>query len=893
MAIPVLATKLFIPPPRSPGVARPRLIERLHEGLRSGHKLTLICAPAGFGKTTVLSEWIADVRRLDPRIGVAWLSLDESDNDISRFLTYLVAALRSADPGVGADLPESLGVEATLTALLNDVALAPQRTIFVLDDFQVIEGAPIRDALAFLLDHLPSNLHVAIGTRSDPPLPLARLRSRGELTELRASDLRFAPPEAEIFLNQVMGLALSPQHIAALDARTEGWVAGLQLAALSMRERSDIAGFIEAFAGSHRFVIDYLGEEVLSRQPEQVRSFLLQTAFLDRLNGGLCEAVTGRADSGELLATLERENLFVVPLDDKRQWYRYHHLFADVLRARSLREDPDRVPTLHGLASEWHEANDLHEEAVKHALAAADFERAARLIERALPELRRGRQDATLRGWLMLLPDEIAERRPVLSVCYAWSALVAGDLAAVEHRLDAAELSLVTVGGVQHHDSAVGEELRMLPVTIAVYRASLAQARGDVVGTEMHARRALQLTLPGDNLGGGSAAGLLALALWAKGDLEGAVRTFGEARAFLELAGHTTDLIASTVVLADMLLVQGHRLAAGHAYEQAVRLSTTQDGQPTSDLHVGMSEWCREAGEMDVAVEHLRAGKVDGARVALPENRHRWFVAMARIRESEGDLDSAFDLLSEAERLYVRGFVPDVTPIDSMKVRIAITQRRFTFALAWVEEQGLSAADDVSYLREYRHVTLARLLIARHRVDRQGAIDEAIGLLGRLLAAAEDAGRGGSVNEILLLTALAHQAHGQMELAMVPLARVLDLAEPEGFVRLFVDEGQPMLELLGEASRRGVAPRYVQRLQNAFATAQRAPAVAPSSLEALSERELHVLRLLASELNGPQIARELFVSLNTFRTHTRHIFDKLGVNSRQSAVRRARELGLL
>ena len=899
MAMPVLATKLFIPRLRPGAVARPRLVERLHEGLLSGRKLTLISAPAGFGKTTLLTEWIVDAQRRDPRLRVGWLSLDESDNDPSRFLTYLVSALQRADPAVGAETPTSplTTFEPALTALINDVAQSAQEIILVLDDFHLIEEKTIREALVFLLDHLPSNLHLVVASRSDPLLPVARLRASGELTELRAADLRFTPDEAAVFLTEMVHLELSAEDIAALERRTEGWIAGLQLAALSMRERTDVAGFIQGFTGSNRFVIDYLAEEVLQRQPDQIREFLLQTALLDRLTGPLCDAVTGQTGGSDMLESLERDNLFLVPLDDGRQWYRYHHLFADVLRARLLRDRPDRVSGLHVLASEWYERHDLQEDAVTHALAGADFGRAARLIERAVPVVRKSRQDATLLRWLSLLPAEVIDRRPVLGVYCAWSSLVSGDVGAVEPRLRIAEsaLAATTEDGAPAHDSAVGEELRTLPVTIAVYRAAVAQARGNLSEIREHAERALELIGPDDHLGRGAAAGFLGLAAWAAGDLDAGVSAFGEVRTSLVLAGNVADALGTTIVLSDMLVPLGRLREAQRSYEQALLLAAGQGEPPqsTADLHVGISELLRERDELAAAAEHLAAGEALGERASLHENRYRWFVAMAGIRKAEGQLDAALDLLSTAEHLYRRGFFPEVRPIAAMTARILIEQGRLSEARAWVSDQGLSVDDDLSYLSEFDHITLVRLLIAQHRADPEGRSIHAAGtLLDRLLAAAQAGGRSGSTIEILLLQALAQEAQGRIPSALSPLHRALALAEPEGYVRLFADEGAPLITLLSAAAEAGILPAYVSRLHRAARpTDERVGnALLP---EPLSERELHVLRLLATELSGPQIARELYVSLNTLRTHTRHIFGKLGVNSRPEAVSRATLLGLI
>jgi LuxR family maltose regulon positive regulatory protein len=898
MAMPVLATKLFIPPPRANAVARARLVERLQEGLRAGRKLTLVSAPAGFGKTTVLSEWIADARSSDPALRVAWLSLDEGDNDPSRFLTYLVAALQRADPAVGTQALAMLpSLEPAMTAIINDVDRGSHQILLVLDDSQLVEEKSIRDALVFLLDHLPSKLHLVIASRSDPLLPVARLRVGGELTELRAADLRFTPEEAAAFLNQTMSLDLSVDDVAALETRTEGWIAGLQLAALSVQERSDVSAFIRGFTGSNRFVVDYLAEEVLQRQPESVREFLLRTALLDRLSGPLCDAVMELTGSSEVLASLERDNLFVVALDDQRQWYRYHHLFADVLRARMLTQRPEQAAEIHRLAGEWHERNGLPEDAIRHALAAADFDRAARVIEAAVPAIRKSRQDATLLRWLAQLPEQTLARRPVLNVYRAWSSLVSGDVEAVGPRLDAAEraLAATTPEGVALHDSAAGEELRTLPVTIASYRAAVAQARGDVAGMRAHAQRALDLSQPDDHLGRGAAAGFLGLASWTMGDLEAGVRAFGEVRTSLRLAGNVADMLGTTVVMADMLAGLGRLRDAQRSLEQALRVAAEQHEPPqsTADLHVALSEVLLQRNELASAEQHLLEAEALGERASSHENRYRRFVAAARLREAEGEPDTALDLLGTAERLYLRGFFPELRPIGAMKARVWITQGRLADAAAWAHDHGLSATDDPAYIREFAHLTLVRLLIAQHRVDpKEGSAVEALALLERLLEAAEAGRRLGSVNEILVLQALAHEARGHPVPALGALERALAQAEPEGYVRLFVDEGAPLAALLRAAADAGVHPVYARRLRNAFGPERVSAPVTPGA-EALSERELHVLRLLASELSGPQIAGELYVSVNTLRTHTKHIFAKLDVTSRRSAVSRASELGLI
>ncbi len=520
----ILTTKLYIPPARSQVVSRPRLIDRLTEGL--ARKLIVVSSPAGYGKTTLLGEWVGH-----NEFPVAWVSLDESDNDPTRFLTYLVAALQTIDLGAGAlsDLqsPQPLPAESIVTSLINEVAETGQDFILVLDDYHIIEARPIHDALTFLLDRLPPQMHLVIASRSDPPLPLAHLRGGGDLTELRAADLRFTPDEAATFLDQVMGLSLSAQEVTALETRTEGWIVGLQMAALSMQGRADTASFIQAFTGSHHFIIDYLVEEVLQRQSEHVRNFLLQTSILDRLSGPLCDAVTGQEDGRGMLEALERGNLFVVPLDDKRQWYRYHHLFADVLQAHSMEEQPDRVPALHRRASEWYNHNGSPSDAVRHALAGEDFERAADLVELAALAVFRSRQDATLIGWLRALPDELVRTRPMLSVWYAWASMVGGEPEAAESHLRDAERWLEAMADTGEGPEARSGEMvvvdkegfRSLPAMIALLRAHQAQAVGDVPGIVKYARRALDLSPEADHFWHGAAAAHLGLAYWTSGDL--------------------------------------------------------------------------------------------------------------------------------------------------------------------------------------------------------------------------------------------------------------------------------------------------------------------------------------------------------------------------------------
>ncbi|MBO0818922.1 MAG: helix-turn-helix transcriptional regulator, partial [Actinobacteria bacterium] len=535
---------------------------------------------------------------------------------------------------------------------------------------------------------------VVIAGRADPALPLARLRARGELVEIRAAELRFTPDEAAAYFNGVMGLQLTPQNVAVLEGRTEGWIAALQLAALSMQGRDDVAGFIAGFAGDDRYVVDYLLEEVLARQSDRVQAFLLQTSILGRLSGPLCDAVTGQGGGKAMLAALDRGNLFLVSLDDRRRWYRYHHLFADVLRARLLDEQPGQVPGLHRRASEWFEQNGELPVAIGHALAARDFERAARLVELAIPAMRRTRQEAKLRGWLEVLPDEVIQVRPVLSVYFAGALLTSGEIEGVEGRLRDAERWLEPAIGERHERQVQSAEMvvadepeyRRLPATIELYRAAQALGRGDAPGTVKHAQRAIEVALDDDHLCRASAAGLLGLVYWGSGDLDAGHRAYSACVEGLRRAGFVADILGCSIALADIRITQGRLGAALSTYEQALQLGPEQGGpvlRGTADMYVGMSEIARERDDLQAATQLLLRSQELGEHTGLPQNPYRWRVAMGRLREAEGDLGGALDLFSEAERRYVSDFFPNVRPVPALKARVWIAQGRISEACSW------------------------------------------------------------------------------------------------------------------------------------------------------------------------------------------------------------------
>ncbi len=902
MSVQLLATKLYAPPHRPKLVLRPSLIERLNEGLH--RKLTLISAPAGFGKTTLASEWIAGCRR-----PAAWLSLDEGDCDLTRFLTYLISALQMVKEDFGANVsgmlqaPQPAPTESVLTSLVNDLSTIPDSFTLVLDDYHTVDAKPVDDALAFILEHSPPQMHLVITTREDPNLPLAKWRARGQLTELRAADLRFTGAETAKFFNQAMGLGLSQENIITLENRTEGWIAGLQMAALSLQGRTDTSSFIQAFSGSHRFVLDYLLEEVLHGQTAQVHDFLLQTAILDRLCGSLCNAVTGGEDSGAMLDALDRANLFIVPLDDKRQWYRYHHLFSDVLKGRLLASHPDRVSALHLRASEWFEQNDLPPDAIAHAFAANDFVRAAGQIELAWPAMEGRLRSATWLAWARQLPDGLVRTRPVLCVCYALALLESAEMEASDSRLKDAERLLANPSAEMI--IADREQFRTLPAKIAVARAYHAQALGDVQDTEKYARLGLELLPEGDNPSRGQLSGLLGLSCWVRGDLEAAARTFTDFSATFRAVRNVPDAIGTAFVLADIRMAQGHLNDAASVLEQSLQYALDQDGPispSAADLYRGLCELSRTRGDLESAARHLSKGKELGGQSEQLGLQYRLSVAHALMRQSQGDLDGALNLLCEADRLYIRTPLPVVHPIPAMKARIWVAQGKRAEAMDWASGQGLTVDDELNYLHEFDHITLARVLLAWHTGNRGDSLGKAMRLLGRLLQAAEENGRTGSMIEILVLQTLAHNAKSDIPSALVSLEKALTLAEPEGFVRIFLDEGPTMADLLARmaTSHGNSTPAmgaYIQklRMQGKHSSIKDASPASLSQglIEPLTQRELEVLGLIGQGLSNQEIGDRLFLALDTIKGHNRRIFEKLCVRRRTEALTRARELGLL
>lgn len=895
MTTPILRVKLSIPPSRLGIILRRRLLDRLNEGV--DHRLILVSAPAGFGKTTLISTWI-----VESAYSTAWLSLESADADPNRFLTYLVGALQTISPTLGENALQALSfpqpppADAILTSIVNDLSSLDEPMLIVFDDYHLINVTPINDVITFLLDHLPSCVHIVMTTREDPQLPLHRLRARGQMTELRAAELRFTASEAATFLNEVMGLGINENEVTILETRTEGWIAGLQLAALSMRGRDDLAGFIRAFAGDDRYIVDYLVEEVLKRQPADVRQFLLQSSVLERMSGSLCDAVTDRNDSTSVLDALERSNLFVVPLDDKRQWYRYHQLFADVLRTHAMEEAPDQIMGRHRRASEWFEQHTMPADAIRHAFAALDSGRAARLVEMSALRMLGSSEEDLLWSWLEALPDGLVVAMPVLSTYYGFASFSRAGLDAAEVRFRDAERWLADAENKPSGEMMVanGAAMRSVPGTIAVGRAYAAGARGDVDGIVSYARQALAIMPEDDDLWSGAASAVLGIGLWTLGELAAAYRSFDEGKTRLEKAGFMQFQIVSVHILADIRIAQGRLREAERIYQKSLELAT-RDGASlwgTVDILVGLSELLLEGNELESAGQYLQRSKELGDHAGLMDTRHRWHIAMAAIRQAEGDFEGALALLDEAARLYVPGADPDLRPISALKARVWIAQGQLADATSWANERNLAVSDDVRYLREFEHLTVAKVLVAgATQQTSPEAINDALALLGRLLDAAERGERKGSLINILVQRALAYEALNDIPAALESFGRALTLAEPEGYVRTFIAEGPPMLRLLTEAQEQGMNTAYSDRIRTAMVAAgQSDGAVAP---HLLSDREVEVLRLIALGLSNLEISERLYLAIDTVKGHNRRIFGKLGVQRRTEAIARARGLGLL
>ncbi|MCJ7434857.1 MAG: hypothetical protein MUO77_15350, partial [Anaerolineales bacterium] len=775
MSTPILATKLYIPPPRAKIVLRPRLIEQLNEGLSSGRKLTIISASAGFGKTTLVSEWIASCKQ-----PVAWLSLGGGDNDPSRFLSYTIAALQTIKAEIGADLLGVLQssqqpfVESILTTLVNEITTIPDPFIFILDDYHVIDSKPVDEAITFLIEHLPLRMHLVIATREDPHLPLARLRARGQLTELRAADLRFTPTEAAEFLNQAMGLNLSAENIAALEACTEGWIAGLQLAAISMQGHAsrDATSFIRSFTGSHHFVLDYLMEEVLQQQSESIQTFLLRTSILDRLCGPLCEAVLGSSASGqEILEYLERANLFIVPLDDERCWYRYHHLFGDLLRKRlrqntSSGDEEAGVAEYHIRASVWFEDNDLMVEAFQHAAAANDIERAERLIDEGGIPLHFRSVATTILNWLETLPRSVMDAKPWLWVRSATSALRAGQPTGVEEKLQAAEAAVAA--GLQGAEP--DEKTRDLIGQIAAVRATLAYIRYQPEASIIQAGRALEYLHPDNLLFRCRASWSLGFAYKLQGKRAAARQAYTEA---IRLAsGNIYYTVLTSTCLGELQESENQLFQAAETYQNSLQMLCDQGTAYSCEEHIGLARIYYEWDELDAAEQHAQQS-LQQARL-YDRTIDKFIICevlLARLKLARGDVCEAATMLAETEQsVRQNNFVQRIPEVASAQALTLLRQGNVAAAARLVQTHDLP-------------ISQARVHLA------QGVPSEALAVLEPLRQQMEAKDWQDELLKVMVLQSVGLDAHGENDKAMQVLAEALTLAEPGGFIRIFVDEG--------------------------------------------------------------------------------------------------------
>ena len=886
----LLATKFFIPTKQQNLVPRPRLLKMLDKAL--SRKLTLLSAPAGFGKTTLVSDWVS--QRGEP---VVWLSLDKDDSDPRRFWLYFITALQTVSEEIGTaslgmlQQPNSSPNEDLLTTLVNEITAFSEDFIMVLDDFHLVDSTDVDENLTFLLEYLPPQMHLMMTTREDPGLPIARLRARAQLNEIRASDLRFTSMEAAEFLNQAMGMELSTEDVAALETRTEGWIAGLQLAALSMQGNRDAHSFVESFAGTHRFILDYLLEEVLQKQSEITQEFLLRTSILDRLSASLCDALLQDETiySQQVLESLERSNIFTVPLDGERLWYRYHHLFGDLLRQRLGQTlSADKIARDHIRASKWYEKNGEMHTAFRHAITAGDFNRAAGLAEKGWEAMDEALQARAWLAWMEELPGDIFSHRPVLCTQIAWSLIDTGQAAQSERWLQKAEQALE----VSSEKMVVveKEQFDALPARIAFARAYNAQAIGTPAETLKFAEQALKLVPDNKPFLAAQIKSILGTVYWSNGNLLAAAKSMREWMDSAEKAGNVIFAIASAYGLADILFLQGNLREAKRALEQSLVLAEKHDQAQAviANHYVGLAVIAHETVDDETAQKYIEAGLKLAKQSTLVDTTYRIYLIQAQVKELNGALDEALELLAEAKRIYVETPVPNTRPIEALIARIHLKQGNLGKAQEWAQESNLSMDDDIVYLREFELLTFARVLIA------EGKQDDALSLLKRLLEAAEKDKRTASMIEILLVQTQVHEANDEKVAA---LKRALDLAEPEGYLRIFVREGDALAGLL-----RNINSEYGRKILAAFAAGQthslsgQNPANVHERgglIDPLSKRELEVLHWIAEGLKNQEIADKLFISLHTVKVHAKRTYAKLGVSSRTQAVAKAKEIGIL
>ena len=896
-----LAVKLHAPPPRPNAVSRPRLTQRL-----SARPITLISAQAGSGKSTLLSEWVAHTAQ-----PVAWVSLDADDNDPARFWSYVVAALQRFSPQAGQTLAQTLNtgsfnsLQPLLIDLLNDLETAAQPISLVLDDYHAIITPAIHDALRFVLDHLPGTLRVVIATRIDPPLPLPRWRVRDQLTELRGTDLQFTPDEAANFLAHTMGLSLTPEDTRTLTARTEGWIAGLQLAALSLHDAADAHQFVKALAGTHQHILDYLVEEVLNAQPEPIQTFLMSTAILERFNAALCDALTHRTDSAELLIRLDKGNLFLVPLDAEHQWFRYHHLFAELLRARLASLHPTAAAALHLTASQWFEQAGSVEEAIGHALAAKEFERAVRLIEHIWLSLLHSGQIVTALRWLDALPAEVLRAAPLLNVAYGWGLVLSGKHAAIEPYMQATERAVeqqITLGAWPPTDSRVAR----LQAEVACLRALAARTRGEVDRAQTYAEQAITLAPPEYGWLRGNAYVILGQVYFDQGHADRALAVYQQA---LPLALEANNYVAVSLIttysaLAQRLLGRLHEAAAiCHVGLRRAAELGFEHLPAVSVIEVTLATVHYDWNELDEAEQHARRAYELGQRSGYAEALRVGGALLARTYLARGQVAAAAEMCARLATRSQSGAAAGQAMLIDTQVRCLLAQGDVA-----------GAANIAAYLRERTRSAPEVAQIAAARIQARVAIVErrftaALTALDESIKTLDARALIGPLIEALVLRAKTHAQLGQTDRAVTDLRRALSLGQAENFARVFVDEGEVMRSLMADvrasiekqsaSQERDQLIQYTTHLVSAFPTAQTSAITVKSEIRnqkseiQLTDRELDVLRCMAQGLSNPEIAAKMVVAESTVKKHINHLFDKLDVQTRVQAILKARELGLI
>jgi LuxR family maltose regulon positive regulatory protein len=906
MSAPLLTTKITLPPLRPNLVVRPRLIDRLETGFQQGRLITLVAAPAGYGKTTLMREW------LEPRaVRTAWVALAANDSQPARFWSYVIAALQTIDTTLGRELQQIVQaqrlqatpiddaeLEAGLAALINDLAPQPDRLILVLDDYHLIESKDIQRQVAFLIDHLPATLHLVLATRADPlDLPIARLRARQQLTELRADNLRFTPEEAAMFLNQAMGLSLTSDDVSALEARTEGWIAGLQLAALSLQGRSDVPRFLQAFTGTHRFVVDYLIEEVLRRQPKEVQDFLLQTSLLDRLCGGLCDALTQQSGGAERLDRLAAENLFLAPLDDRRAWYRYHQLFADLLRARLAQTQFDRIAELQRRASRWYLDHTLYPEAVAHALASHDVDWAADIIEDAGKVWLLRSELVTVSSWLNALPPDVVRARPRLSVLRVWVLLVSGRPQEIDGYTRDIALWLES-----HHADPLAPSIHAEVTAIEAYAVRL---RGDFPRAIDLSQQALTQLPETDHLCGLIAFNL-GMAHSNSGNLNEANQAFESAAQFSEQAGDSEMMLLALTSVAQVQRERGQLRAAEKSCRRVLELSGGEGAWSpmVSFALIALGNVQYAWNDLVAAESSLQRGLQLAQRGGNAELLISGYAPLLWLRRAQGDRAGAQAVMQTLLTITQRYHTPRLDELAAFyRAWLALDDDDLRPAQAWLDQTGRTVDDPIDLIHLLDYTVLARVQLALGQPDR------ARRLLERLSSLAESAGHGRTLIELLILTARAHAVSGDQTQALQSLARAIELAEPEGCLRPFVDEGEVLRLLILDfgfwiktrTPRSSRLLAHADRLLACFAGDAEPTSAAVQNRQSkiqnppvlLSDRELEVLRLIAAGQSNEEIAAQLIISLGTVKAHTSNIYRKLDVRGRAQAVVRARELHLL